>query len=363
MWNRIKVLMLFLFTLSILSEDILDIDNPTITWSASEGSTEYILQIKNEVDEITYEIETKETYYKVDLEPGRYSHRVGTYNKFGKVTSYTDWVPFIVVRSLPPIVTSEQFFISSKSEKEKTILIEGKNLYKDTKVFLKNENSTVQLKNKVFKKGTIEITIDNENMKEGSYDLILENPRKKILTLNQFYQLGETKSLPNSSRENPYPYWKEAGKSMLIPGWGQYSKEHFPSSIFFNLCFIIAGANYSYSYQTFHSDKKKYNNTINQGILYQMIDKQDSVLLYNYFNSNEYFKRGEDSANKVYTASILFASIYTLNILDALLWKTSISLTKQEATLNLYTKVYSNPTNLNITNQNSYIEFGFRFVF
>jgi hypothetical protein len=38
------------------------------------------------------------------------------YNKFGKLSSYTQWIPFVISRSLPPVVLSEEKVIGSRKK-------------------------------------------------------------------------------------------------------------------------------------------------------------------------------------------------------------------------------------------------------
>ena len=111
--------------------------------------------------------------------------------------------------------------------------------------------------------------------------------------------------------------------------------------------------------------KKRYSQIINRGVLYQAIDGQDTSTLYSYISSENQYHRTKSAANNVYSASILFASIYTLNILDALLWKTSISLSKNEANVNFYTRLQSNNFYSPAFNShpNTSLEFGIKFQF
>jgi hypothetical protein len=52
------------------------------------------------------------------------------------------------------------------------------------------------------KKGIFEVIIDNDKTKVGNYDLTLENPRKKILVLNNFFEL-KNESIPIVTPSNP----------------------------------------------------------------------------------------------------------------------------------------------------------------
>jgi hypothetical protein len=386
MWNKslFSLLLFFFFPIALLSQESVDQENPVIIWEPIPNASSYQLQIKNESDEIIDEIDTKETSHKLSLDPGKYSHRVGTYNKFGKISSYSEWFPFIISKSLPPVVTSDKNNFGSKTEPQTKILIEGKNFYKDTRLILKNETETVSFVSVKLKKGIFEVIIDNDKTKLGNYDLTLENPRKKILVLNNFFELKNesppivTPSSPEVTPDIPatppvaktynYPYWKQAAKSTILPGWGQVNKEHYFSALFFDVGIILGAAQYKASLDTFHSEKHKYNQLVLRGLLYQVADGQEFGLLYGYIASENQFHRAQGTATETYQASIFLASMYTLNILDALLWKTSTDLSVNPTTIRFYTKIspattansYFTPNQLNHSSQ---IELGLRFQF
>lgn len=369
--------------MSLLSQESVDQENPVIIWEPIPNASSYQLQIKNDSDEIIDEIDTKETSRKLNLDPGKYSHRVGTYNKFGKISSYSEWFPFIISKSLSPEVTSDRNNIGSKVEPQTKILIEGKNFYKDTRLILKNETETVTFISVKLKKGIFEVIIDNDKTRVGNYDLTLENPRKKILVLNNFFEL-KNESIPIVTPSNPevtpdipvtptartsnYPYWKQAAKSAILPGWGQVNKEHYFSALFFNVGIILGAAQYKASLDTFHSEKQKYNQLVLRGLLYQVVEGQDFGLIYGYIASENQFHRAQGTATETYQASIFLAAMYTLNIFDALLWKTSTDLSANSTTIRFYTKIspvttansYFTPNQLNHSSQ---LELGLRFQF
>jgi hypothetical protein len=370
MWNKFLFILFLLISISlpIFSQEQVDQENPVIVWEPIENAIKYQLQIKNEADEIILEVDMTETSYKLNLETGKYSHRVGSYNKFGKISSFSEWFPFVISRSLAPEVTSEKNITRSKQESQSKILIEGKNFYKDTKLTLKNEIDSVVITSVKLKKGIFEVTVDNENTKAGNYDLILENPRKKILVLNNFYQLKseDIPFLPAVNSDTPYPYWKQAAKSTILPGSGQYSKDHVFSGIFFDVGLLLGAGYYKSSLDTFNSEKHKYNQLVLRSLVYQATEAQDIGIQYNFIANENQFRRAQAASTSTYQVSIFLASFYALNILDALLWKTSTDLSQSETNIHFYTKVLP-AANSNFTPNHastiSQLEFGLRFNF
>ena len=57
MWNKIyPPLLLFLFSMSLLSQESVDQENPVIIWEPIPNASNYQLQIKNDSDEIIDEM-------------------------------------------------------------------------------------------------------------------------------------------------------------------------------------------------------------------------------------------------------------------------------------------------------------------
>jgi len=364
---RIALFLLCTFFLSPIFSQTLDEENPVISWDPIPNASSYQLQIRNEAEEILLEEDLEDTSYKLNLEPGKYSHRVGAYNKFKKISSYSEWFPFIIAQILAPQVTSEQIVISSKKLSEQKISIKGKYFYKNTLVTLKNETGTLPITNLKLNKDSIEFVINQQNAKAGNYDLILENPRKKILVIKNYYQLKSENIFTANVDSSTYPYWKEALRSAILPGWGQARKNQLLSGIFLDILLLASAGYYKSRLDAFNTEKSKYDQAVLMGALYQEL-KIPSGGMYGVFSSESQFQKVESTASTVGPASILIGAIYAINILDALLWKASIVSSKKEVSFHFYTKFQmtsANNSNLpfNPNSNNSQLEFGLRFSF
>jgi hypothetical protein len=347
--------------MAIFSQETMDENNPMILWDPIPDAIKYQLEIRDENKVIILKKNLTETSYNLNLEPGNYSHRVGAYNKFNKLDSQTEWIPFIISKVLVPEVTSEKKIISFKDNSINIILIKGNNFSKNTKVSLTNESGSIPITSIKFKKGSFKLTIDNENAKTGNYVLTLENPRNKILTIKDFYILQNKSliTLPTSS----YPYWKEAGMSMILPGWGQIKKQQIFSAIFLDMALIISAGYYKSRLDSFYSGKNNYNGAVSRGILFQEAKIQDGAL-YGMISSEAQFHKVESSASSTHMAINVLLSLYCINILDALLWKSSVKTASNEIETNFYTKVQMNPiVNTSSMTISPQIEFGFKVQF
>ncbi|MBK8393743.1 MAG: hypothetical protein IPL26_00650 [Leptospiraceae bacterium] len=391
MLNKLLSAILILFLLIPIVSQEIDIENPILTWEAIPNANGYQLQIRNESEEIIVEKKTTESSYTLNLPPGKYSHRVGSYNKFGKISSYSEWFSFNITKTLEPEVTNPKQVIGSKTELEMKILIEGKNFYKDTLISLKNEIESVAIIKTKLKKNGYELTIDNENTKIGNYDLTLENPRKKILVIKDFYILksepvisvipdkpdenvDKDKVADNDKKETEskvetltYPYWGEAARSALFPGWGQFRKDQKYSGFFFGFSTIVSAAYFYSNYSSFQTAQKDYNQSVTQSLLFQTLGGGEFVTFYGFFSSEEKLQKAQSASASVFNASIILASIYSLNVLDALLWKIS-NKPPEQTSFHFFTNFQIQPLAnsnyiTNPQNNSSRIEFGLQFKF
>jgi hypothetical protein len=376
MWNKIKILIFIVcLALSISAEESEESDNPAIIWKAVPDVTEYQLQIKTSEEEVIINEKVKVTKYPISLQPGKYKHRIGLYNKFGKVYGFTDWIPFSISRSLVPEVTSEKINYGFKTDATLILKIKGLYFLRKTKVTLKNSlNEFPIISINRPSSNTIELVLNNEAAALGEYDLILENPNKKILTLEKFYTLNLTNQVVDNSdtpkdtkkketNDLSYPYWKSGAMSMLLPGWGQFNKDEKFKAIFWE-SLLLAGAVYGKSsLDKFNSDKRNYNNSVNQYILFSEIFHYEQIIPLSYAINEKYFIRAEHSSNQVYQASIFVGVIYLANILDALFWRIPPKTAQApENGLHFYATIQNRSFNLN-NPQNSHIEFGLQFRF
>lgn len=347
-----------------IEEESMAEESGTLLWAEVKGAKSYQVQVKDEQNKIILDKKTTENSFKVKLPFGKYEHRVGVYNKFGKLGNFSDWVKFAVTKSLVPEVTSEKQIEVIISSKRKKISVTGNYLYTYTKVALQNSRKQFKLENlRKASADTIEFEISYEDFSPDVFDLILENPKKKILKLEKFLVLknrwDSAETVIRESQETPgkdspgkdvagkttpakgtevkspvkgrYPYWKEAGMSALIPGRGQFMKNQAWKGLVFDGMLVLGAAYYYYSYQEFLQAKKNYNSAVVNGVYFTAFSRMASgsastggLVMGNLSalsNSESKYKRGQEKASAVQGAAILIGLVYTLNILDALLWR------------------------------------------
>lgn len=348
-----------------IEEESMAEESGTLLWAEVKGAKAYQVQVRDDKNKIILDKKTSENSFKVKLPFGKYEHRVGVYNKFGKLGSFSEWVRFAVTKSLVPEITGDKQLEVIISSKRRKISITGNYLYTYTKVYLQNSKKQIKLENlKKVSSDTIEFEISYEDFSPDVFDLILENPKKKILKVEKFLVLknrwDSTETVIRDSQEPPakttpgkeiagkdtpakntdpvkpavkgrYPYWKEAGMSALMPGRGQFMKNQAWKGIVFDGMLVLGAAYYYYSYQEFVQAKKNYNSAVVNGVYFTAFSRMASgsasssgLIMGNLSalsNSESKYKRGQEKANAVQGAAFLMGFVYALNILDALLWK------------------------------------------
>lgn len=374
MKKNIQVFLFFLITSVSLTaqektesieEESMAEESGTLLWAEVKGAKGYQVQVRDEKNQTVLDKKTPENSFKVKLPFGKYEHRVGVYNKFGKLGNFSEWVKFAVTKSLVPEITGEKQIEVIISSKRKKISIKGNYLYTYTKVSLQNSRKQIKLENlKKVSADTVEFEISYEDFSPDVFDLVLENPKKKILKIEKFLVLknrwDSAETVIRESQDKPakdvpgkdspgkeiagkntdpvkpavkgrYPYWKEAGMSALLPGRGQFMKNQAWKGIVFDGMLVLGAAYYYYSYQEFLQAKNNYNAAVLNGVYFTAFSRMASgnasstgLILGNLSalsNSESKYKRGQDKASAVQGAAILIGLVYTLNILDALLWK------------------------------------------
>lgn len=385
MWNKCIQIFVFCMVLTVSAQEVADSEKPYISWKAVPEIEHYQLQVRDNQKEIIIDKKLKATKYSLDLEPGNYEHRIGVYNKFGKVKKYTDWIPFLLEKSFIPEVTSEKKNFGLKTDKKNVLIIHGLHFLPETKVSLKNSlNEFPIISIDRPSKNTFHLILNNKDATIGEYDLILENPNKKILRLEKFYTLNEKEQIADNAKiikepdtketkeakeikkpdkeeiMQPYPYWKEGGMSMLLPGWGQYAKGEKYKTILWDSFLLVSAGYLKSSLDHFNADKKKYNDSIHQLMILSEINGFQQSVGISYTLNEKYFLQAQQSSNRVYTVSIFLGVVYLANVLDALFWRIPVKTTQSsEKGLHIYANFYNSPSTLN-TPQSSRWELGFR---
>lgn len=198
-----------------------------IAWTPIQNARGYVLQIANETGKRE---EYKSTTDQIDLylEPGYYSHRVGTLNKFNKVSSWSEWKPLTILVSTDPVIDEVAPRTIARS-KNIRITLSGKNLDASTKIQLRSGNRNLKILSTTYKgEKKIILEIDSTSAAGGTYTVLLTRSNSKPRPSNISIVLDE-----NPSRNKSFS-WRlpDMNMSLLVPGMRQKQRgETYKSKI------------------------------------------------------------------------------------------------------------------------------------
>ncbi len=332
-----------------------------LEWEEVKGARAYHLQIRDSNQKIVFDEKVGKPFFELkNLEEGTYEHRIGVYNKFGKIVTYTEWESFSVLKVLPPEVIEPKELELEESTEVKKFSITGKNFKKKMKVSLfpsQGNNFPIQEK-KIISESEFQIALNMKDYPVGTYNLVLENSPNKKTEIKNFLkvkpkkeQVAETIEPPPTKKEpekfeekpefeEPYPYWKEAWQSTYFPGLGQWNKGHKFKAVGFGILLMGGVVYYFGTVRDFQSAQKKYDETVlRSGLLSSTLPSSSRLGFLTLLANNENaFQVANYKADLTRQAIIGIGVIYTLNILDALLWKKDN--VKKEEEISLFPKLF-----------------------
>ncbi|TGK79611.1 hypothetical protein EHQ23_18640 [Leptospira bourretii] len=338
MWNNFRFffILLLVFTSSLVSQSSNeDGTQYQLRWLDVEGATGYVLEIKNSSGYLVLSERVNGTSYDlVNYTSGIYEHRVAVINKLGKVGSYSEWVRFEVVVSKVPTLTKDSVYSVSKEEKEKVFLLEGKDFISPMKVYMVTGGKRILAKKVVIEsdsvaKATFAVDADTDT---GIYDLVLENPRNKVLTAKQRVVLSDSKEkaarfaqrqerivkkeIPEDYYETPY--FSTLWRSTVLPGWGQkYIDGNNWKLYVFPVVALSAVAIYANSYNRFLSARSDYQSAVLLGAL--LVERQDTQVLWliNRTNAEAKFNSAKSELGVIQTGAGILGVFLLYNIVDS----------------------------------------------
>ena len=253
MLNKILeiLLLLLFFNISIFSTDIEDNNiESTLEWESVKSAKGYHVQIRNSNKKLIVDEKIIENKYYIKLPEGKYEERVGVYNKFGKISGYTEWQNIVINKVYNPQIDNNKFSIQNDTNIHK-IIIKGNYFTSDTKVILKSEKENIKISEQIFKsEKEIEITINLENVSSGIYDLFIINPRNKkgssleylsIIEKNSNLVQSNERSIDTSKVSTFIPEKKALNygiRSAILPGFGQFHKNQKVKSGLYAITFL-----------------------------------------------------------------------------------------------------------------------------
>ncbi|EMM88352.1 hypothetical protein LEP1GSC039_3175 [Leptospira santarosai str. 2000027870] len=339
MWNRILLsCVLFSISLSVFGEE----EGRYLEWKPVPEAGGYLVEIKDANGRITRE-KTKASRFEVNLPPGVYEHRIGVFNKFGRLTVFSEWASFEVIVSRAPLISPDSSVKILKKKLGSSLTVKGENFTEAMNAtLLLPSGETIKAEFEFINSKEIRIKTENLNLKEGSYTLSLENPRNKKSAQKGFLVIADSEEeLAEIVKRNAqdhrilYPeiQWGPAFQSAVLPGWGQsgqdkkYKRWIFPILI---LSAIVYSAErlsaYNSSVGALDQSKK-----LNQSLFFMDDPAFLPFAAYTYVQSQSAYSNAVTHYEQFNTSLEIIVILYLLNVLDAALIGSTTSKTAYES--------------------------------
>jgi hypothetical protein len=332
------IVILFLyFTLAIIADDEFNNLENTLEWEEVKFSKGYQVQIRNSNKKVIIDEKIFENKYKIKLPEGVYEERLGVYNKFGKISGYSEWQKIVINKVYNPQIDSNKISIQNDINIHK-IVIKGNYFTSDTKVILKSEKENIKINEQIFKsEKEIEITINVENVSSGIFDLIIINPRNKkgssleylsIVDKNINLVQSNERSIDTSKISTFIPEKKAiyyGVRSAFLPGFGQFHKNQKVKSGLYAITFLGSLYYLENLVSAYSENKKQYENSSNLGIILglQTQNFSNGLIFYNLNQSNQYLSQAESKGVQATQVLSVVSLIYLVNVFDAIYSKSN----------------------------------------
>ncbi|EPG75484.1 hypothetical protein LEP1GSC058_2083 [Leptospira fainei serovar Hurstbridge str. BUT 6] len=306
-------------------------DGVKLEWKAIPDSGGYLVEIKDSNGRITRE-KTSATQITVDLKPGTYEHRIGVLNRYGRVSIFSSWIPFDVILSRPPVLTSSTKNSYLSQDLPETFELKGKYLTDATKVSLRDSSGEeIQVKSVEYRDpDTILVSFDKKKIPEGILSLRLENPRNKITETEAFLLVADTPERlaalqKRFTPKEPFRFdYGAIARSAVLPGWGQiYQEKSKIRSYTFPLLIAAAGAYTYYKGESYLHSVKDYDAARRtNALLGYSVAQTGNVAVYplaviNYLQIPNKYSVASSSYHQVELSIGILAFLYALNLADA----------------------------------------------
>lgn len=382
MWNKIFFILIIIFLqLPIYSdesqEDILE-------WSDVRSAKGYQVQIRNSAKKVVIDEKVNENKFKINLPEGNYEQRIGVYNKFSKVSAYSDWDKMVVKKVKAPALNSDSINLTDEVLQKKSIIIQGENFTPDTKVFLESQSEKISFNNiKILSDKEIELILPEDKKISGSYDILIVNPRNKKFKKEKYINIAKAERVvdikPEQKEENKSDQISQDNlnidkqgtkfsygniiRSSILPGWGQYNRGDRWRGITYGGMFLVGLAALNNQYGAYKSSLETYENNTNTGLLLGLSSPTTAgrLVLLNYYQNTQGLQTAEEQLNSVNQIALGVQAIYLVNLIDAIVFNNKNRDEGIETGFRIYTKQNYQVYSPGIVNRQT--EIGFRYNF
>ena len=194
----------FIYGISFFLSSIISLQSTEqgyIEWKPIKGAFGYKLEIRDESKKLIIEEIVNSTRYLIRTPSGKFEFRISPMNVFEKTTVWSYWNPLNVVISKRPSITTNELSLDI-SELSKPITFKGKNFLSETKLKFIWGSRVISTKSITVNDTTSLTAILNpEGAAQGKYELHMENPGNRILSIKNFLTLSDNNEADRLARE------------------------------------------------------------------------------------------------------------------------------------------------------------------
>lgn len=250
-YSLILFLALFAFSLSAESPH-------SIHWKKIESASGYTVEIRNESNKSNF-INTTEPTVTTMLSVGKYTYRIGIYNKLKRIAKWSDWYELEVRPLRPPVVTEQVSDFEKEGNKQK-LTFSGENIFEGTNAYVIQDGKKIPAEVTTSRdRKTSVVSVDaNKVDVTKDYKVVLVNPNFESIEVPLIEKEGTsettttaTPTIKSGSRSTNL--WPLLWRQVLFPGWGHYYKgDHATAYTYFTL-FSAATLYSAYEYKQYVS--------------------------------------------------------------------------------------------------------------
>jgi hypothetical protein len=202
-------------------------DLPTLSvlmeWTGVKIAESYVFQVADPQGRILVDRKgISDSKVEIRLKPGRYQRRIGVVNKFGKISFWSPWENFRLVKTREPVIRQLTLQDHTPGQSAR-IIIQGDNLDEFTEFKATAGKRPVKVwRKQVLNDGRVAIDVDTSDVgSEAEIDIAAENPGKDPDTVNSALVIDGNEASVN---QPAFDFGLGDGYTWLIPGYDQFQR-------------------------------------------------------------------------------------------------------------------------------------------
>jgi len=230
---KVKYYLIFIFLLFAIP--VYGESPHSIHWKKIEAASGYSVEIRTEANKSIFR-NTTEPSVTVLLAVGKYTYRIGIYNKLKRIAKWSDWYELEVRPLRPPVVTEQASDFETDGNKRK-LTFSGENIFEGTSAYVIQDGKKIPAEVTTSRDRKTSVVSVDANMVDinKDYKVVLVNPNFESIEVPLIEKENEItedtqKHSPNVSdamkdktkHTGSFRLWPLLWRQAILPGWGNY---------------------------------------------------------------------------------------------------------------------------------------------